>query len=168
VLGGLYKGRLQVDEPVLNIVNGQIMPNFRLPDAAGMSHQAWDFRNRRNLVLIFTGEDSPERTAQVGALLQQFDDLWDEVESNTAVLLVISPRQPRKGNRPHWLNLLDQDARLHRDIGAVDQQGRSVFAAVVADRFGEIMQTYLEKADEFPTARTMIEWLEFIELQCPE
>ncbi len=106
----------------------------------GRAVQVYDFRGRRNLVLIFTGADREE--ALLSALRASAADLKEE---EAAVLIA------------------DPTGDLRRYYGAVDHS-----ALYITDRYGEIFFVAQAPARALPGVKEILEWLRFINAQCPE
>jgi peroxiredoxin len=65
--------------------------------------------------------------------------------------------------------LSDGDGRIHREVGASDEQGHAAAAAYVIDRYGEIFAIYRTRDGQaLPNAAEILNWLEFVNSQCPE
>jgi len=65
--------------------------------------------------------------------------------------------------------LVDSDAHIHRRVGATDAAGQPAPALFVTDRFREIYATYVSaKGSALPSAKEIMDWLLFINIQCPE
>jgi peroxiredoxin len=65
--------------------------------------------------------------------------------------------------------LADEDGRVHATLGAMAEDGSTVPALYVADRFGEIYSAFRgEGGVPLPSGEEVLTWLRFIEHQCPE
>src|SRR5438094_97027 len=65
--------------------------------------------------------------------------------------------------------LVDDGAHIHRNVGATDAAGRPAPAVFVTDRFREIFAAYLPgHGAALPGAKEILDWLVFINIQCPE
>src|SRR5207302_1625889 len=63
----------------------------------------------------------------------------------------------------------DDGAHIHRNVGATDAAGRPAPAVFVTDRFREIYAAYLPgHGAALPGAKEILDWLVFINIQCPE
>ncbi len=149
----------------------------RLPDVALLAPDgavvcASDYRQRRNLVLVFLGNPAALRSLP---LLQDLAEHYGTFQSATAEVLAVirGPAAAAEGlGRQLHLPfpvLADPDGGAHRAFGAEDADGRPRPAVFVADRFGEVYHAErpAERADR-PTARDLLGWLDYIEMQCPE
>jgi hypothetical protein len=58
---------------------------------------------------------------------------------------------------------------VHRSLGALDRSGVPRLALYVTDPYGEVFAAWRTLAgDASPTAQEILDWLEFINRQCPE
>jgi peroxiredoxin len=130
-----------------------------------------EFRGRRNLVVVFTGEGSSLRSHELlralGGRYQEFQD-----ENAEIVIIVAGPsndaaRVQRDDKLPFPV-LADEQSTWHRALGAIDSPGRSSGAGCIADQYGEIYAALPCSDDKCPSADEILEWVRFIELQCPE
>jgi peroxiredoxin len=96
----------------------QMAPDFVLPSSKGLHYQLSQWRGRRNLVLIFTGNG--ESSTQV--LLRELVSRQTELEEEETVVLVI----------------------LHGDIAAAEvlSAKESLPFPVLADEAGDVQQRY--------------------------
>lgn len=149
------------------------MPDFRLPSAEMEPVQTSDYRKIRSLVLVFVGECSP-RTAT--NLLSDLARHYAEIARESAEVLVVVRGTPaaaaqfKKRDDLPFPVLADEDGQVHRDYGAMSQDGRSVCEAVyVAGRFGKVyLSSRACDGPPLPTAQGILSWLYFIESKCPE
>ncbi len=124
-----------------------------------------DYRQRRNLVLVFLGEPADRSSLPV---LRDLAGHYAAFQSATAEVLVVV-RGPagdadalRRRLRLPFPVLADPAGAAHQVFGARP-------AVFVADRFGEIYHAErLTGRADHPAARELLEWLDYIEMQCPE
>jgi peroxiredoxin Q/BCP len=156
---------------------GQLIPNFRLlavnrPGQLG----PWDYKQHRNLVLIFFRSAECQKCKQ---LLQEIAKHYGDYKEQETEVLAIS------NDEVDSLRRLAQDLALPFPVlsdsdGTVTdlylnqteqvQIGRAFEAAIfVADRWGAIFTCKIVENDhELPEEVEIRDWLEFIELQCEE
>jgi hypothetical protein len=114
----------------------------------GQPVQLSDLRGRRNLVLIFAGTDAEE-----GRLISELQACGEAVREEEAVAAVFAAADP--------------DARAW--YGALAGDGTPRAALYVSDRYGEIyFAAHPERGQALPSAAEVLEWLRFINAQCPE
>jgi peroxiredoxin len=142
---------------------GQSLPDFSLMSTDGERAQLSDFRNRRNIVLILAGASGDELLDAIGRDHRKF------LQEETEVIAVLRPNRGEAQalkQRKGWefLVLVDPDGTVHCRLG-----GERSLAVYVADRFGEIFWACRTvEGHTRPTAKEILEWLQFINIQCPE
>lgn len=141
-------------------------PLFVLPSTAGGTSGPGALRSKYNAVLAFlaAGPGAEE-------FLQGLASVYAEVLASQARVLVVVP-----------LSLVEADALARKlalpfplladDGGKTTRRmlGESHHAALcVTDRYGQVFSLELAVApSELPPLRSAIDWLEFIQIQCPE
>jgi peroxiredoxin len=149
---------------------GEIFPAFTLPGSDGSPVALEELRARANLVLVFAGDEVGG--SAVTGLLEQLRTRRRELEAEVARVVVVAAARPG-ANRPRDADafpvVLDEGARVHRQVGAADGADNPAPAVFVTDRFREIFAAYLPRqGSALPDAQAIIEWLVFINIQCPE
>jgi peroxiredoxin len=148
---------------------GETFPAFELAALDGSCVLLENYRGRKNLVLVFAG-DAPAH-GPVAQLVESLDARKDELVSEAAqVLVIIASRpgvSPERGPRA-FPTLLDHRARIHGSVGAM-ANGAPAPAVFVTDRFREIYTAYgSSHGSALPDAKDIMDWLMFINIQCPE
>jgi peroxiredoxin len=148
---------------------GDRLPDFSLPSTLGRPIRVSDFRNRTNLVVIFS---NPEQLEAILPCLAELDQAAPElIEENTQVILVLPIALERAENLKDRFDLnfpilADEHGHVIDDLIHVHQPGTEVY---ILDRYGEIFAVErIETADRFPPANEIIDWVRFIEIHCPE
>jgi len=140
---------------------GEIFPGFTLPAIDGSSVFLESYRGRSNLVFVFAGDKMEELAAR-----------REEFTLEAAqVLVAVTSRPAAVAQRGRWTFpvLVDDGAHIHRNLGASDAVGRPAPAVFVTDRFREIFAAYLPgHGSALPGAKEILDWLVFINIQCPE
>ena len=149
---------------------GEIFPGFTLPASDGSSVVLESYRGRTNLVVVFAADKMDE--SPVAMLLEELVARREEFTLEAAQVLVAVTSQPAAvAQRGRWTFpvLVDDGAHIHRNVGASDAAGRPAPAVFVTDRFREIFAAYLPgHGSALPGAKEILEWLVFINIQCPE
>lgn len=148
---------------------GEIFPRFTLPGLDGSAVFLESYRGRRNLAVVFAADVIDE--SPVTALLRELRWRAEELTAEAAQVLVIvtSPSIAARRGPKVFPTLLDAEGRIHRDVGAINAAGRPAPAVFVTDRFGEIFAAYVPgHRSGLPSAKEILEWLVFINTQCPE
>ena len=147
---------------------GQLFPDATLPTRDGGTIALESFRPKWDLVMVMLGADGvPPEIAQ---LLDALAAARADVESDGGKVLAVSASPPPVAEW-HWPFplLLDTDGRLHKRAGAVDAAGRPAPALFTTDHYREIYGAMRPgEANSGLSARAVIEWLLFANIQCPE
>lgn len=149
---------------------GELFPGVTLPDLAGAGIPLESYRGQANLVVIFTGGslDNDRVTALLEGLAARTEALTYEAAQVFVVVPWSRSPVPRR-RRWGFPALVDDGAHLHLRMGAADPAGRPAPAVLVTDRFREIFAAYLPgRGSPLPGANDVLEWLAFINIQCPE
>jgi peroxiredoxin len=151
-------------------LRGQIFPAFTLPGMDQSPVMLEGYRARANLVLIFAGGALGQ--PPVAGLLEELAARAQTLRAELAQVVVVATSWPAADLpcvQEAFPVALDEDGRVHRRAGATDAAGRPAPAVFVTDRFREIYGAYLPgHGSELPSAQAIIEWLVFINIQCPE
>jgi peroxiredoxin len=148
---------------------GEMFPEFVLPTIDGAPVDLERYRARSNLVIMLAGD---ERGPATTSLLIDLVALKAELAAEVAqVVLVLATRADATRRSEPWPFpvLVDAGALIHHRIGATDALGRPVPALFITDRFREIYAAWMPAEHAvMPSATEVMEWLEFINIQCPE
>ena|SRR5690348_17482914 len=69
----------------------QIIPAFTLPGGDGMPHSPWDYKQRENLIVLFTPDiKTDEGRALLTTYAQYYKDFREEACSILAIRLILS------------------------------------------------------------------------------
>lgn len=149
---------------------GRLFPDATLPTLAGTSLSLDSYRAQRDLVVLMLGGGSLPPAASY--LLAQLTDLRAELEMEESQVIAIVADVPSHwvGEWPYPFPLaFDADARLHHRVAAIGDADQPEVALYITDRYREIFAMLFLGEDDWPTdARSVIEWLTFINIQCPE
>ena len=156
---------------------GSMIPSFNLPVANRQGCLGpWDYKQRRNLVLVFFHADHCQDCRK---LLLELSAGYRDYQRLEAEVLAISQAEVETLRRlAHDLGLpfpvlSDRDGRVfdayfvgHERAAKADPHDVGVF---VADRWGSIFTTKIAgRGHAMPDESEIREWLEFIEIQCEE
>jgi peroxiredoxin len=141
-------------------------PGYRLRDfsikATGREARLSDYRGRSNLILVFSG---PRADSD---LMRQLACSCDKIREQDAEWLVI--RSGEAISSIEWQVPIpvfaDSDQGIYRDYGLLAPD--PIPAIFIADRFGELIASYLGAEVRNATTDSILKWLEFINSQCPE
>lgn len=148
---------------------GEMFPGATLQDIDGSTIVLESYRGQTNLVVVCAADKMEERP--VAVLLEELAARKDELTSEAAqVLVAVTSRPgaaPERGRLAYPV-LVDDGAHLHLSVCATDAAGKPAPAVFVTDRFREIFAAYLPGRDSLPGAKDVLDWLVFINIQCPE
>jgi peroxiredoxin len=140
---------------------GTTLPCWQLPEASGRMVRYGDFRGRRNLV-VFLGHP-PGCEACEGMLRELAAGYGELIAEEAEVLAILQVNQEEAAGLKARLDL---PFPLLTDAGGILGGGPAI---AVVDRYGEVFTSV--RADDghlFPSMKYILEWLGFIEVQCPE
>ena len=149
---------------------GQMLPAFSLPSSDGAVIHLSDFRQHKDLILVFlSGKDSD--LALLRGLARD-DDLFAEQDAQVIAVVRGGPARAvkikRQLNLPYPL-LIDADGRVFDIYSPMDSKGETRLAIYVADRYGEIFYSFLDDGGApIPSVKDLLDWVIFAEAQCPE
>lgn len=149
---------------------GRRFPDLELTMASGRCVHLSDYRGRSNLVLVFAGHQ-----AATAELLSEMAKSYEQLKGQEAEIIAVAQCPKHEcGRIEQQLKLpfsvfSDEDGHIHREVGASDQLGHASAAAYVTDRYGEVFALYRTRDGQaLPGATEILNWLEFINIQCPE
>jgi peroxiredoxin len=151
-------------------VKGQLIRDFELTSTDGRKISLSDYRGRSNLLLVFADGRSRSLKFLTGAA-KGYDKIQEEQAEVLAVVQGTSGKAARVKDeaRAKFPVLVDKDGRIHRLLGAQDRRGQPEMAVYVTDRFGEVFAAFRESEKQaMPSVQEILEWLEFVNSQCPE
>lgn len=138
-----------------------LIPNYTGTNGRGEKVQLHDYRHNKNLVAVLT---TAKGYGNATSLLAELAARYDEFRTEEAEIVLML----RNGSGEPVPAALTWPfpALVMKDRTDLQPPAPTIY---VADRFGEIFATYpLTAAASLPTADDLLEWLHFIELQCPE
>lgn len=146
------------------------IPDFLLPSTDGKMTSPHMYRMKQNLLLVFVHY---YQCAFCYPLLSDLKKNYSEIQRlNTEVLLIVSGDERLiKNLQHHWMLpfpiLSDADEHVTKQYLNVNIQHRP--ALMLIDRYGVVWKYYITGIDmmEFKLQH-ILQWLEFIEIQCPE
>lgn len=151
---------------------GEIVPDFALFSTGGARVRISDYRGKRNLALIFCGTGCSE---SVRSLLCQVSELYSEfVAEEAEVFAVVRGAGPeaehleRSCALPFHV-LVDKEKHAHDLFGAPSLGRDSLPVVCVVDRYGEVRHVLRgAQVQGSCAAQDILEWVRYINLECPE
>lgn len=159
--------RKQAPRPIISgPASGQRLHAFTLPDSTGHPVQLWQYLQRSNMLLFF---HHGMNCAACEAFLLALAVHREAYRQEETVVLAIGPDEQASNEqmaaqlgRPFPF-LSDREGRI------IAQQGLALPSLIIADRWGDIWAAWLGGAThQFPSEQDILQWLSFIEIQCPE
>jgi peroxiredoxin len=145
---------------------GGRVPLFYLPTVGGGQSGPASLRSKYNMVLVFI-EGGTAGEAYLAALAAAYPD----IQANQARTIAVVPTSMEaatalsdKLKLPYTLLADEGGAATSRVLGEGNQA-----ALCVADRYGQAY--YVELASttaSLPSVQTALDWLDYIQIQCPE
>ncbi len=156
-------------ENALKLELNSPVPVFELPSSLGRDIQSWEYKQRKNIVILFLflGDH------RMREILQSFADNYDQYSSqNTEILAIMTGDQKEIDRLKEELNL---PFPILSDIsGTVTNKYTQIIdkcplpSVFVIDKFGILYYQSILEENEFFKQDKIFEWLDFIEAQCPE
>ena len=146
----------------------QLIPPLTARTATGDTVRAWDYKQKKSLLIAFLHADCPLCQAFVARLASRNAEF---VERDSAALLV-SLEPPRWGVQatPQVVVVSDTNGRAAQDYLGTDAFGPMGLARVglfIADRYGELFaQWEARDADGLPPLADAFKWLKHTQLGC--
>ena len=143
-----------------------MVPLFYLPAVGGGQSGPASLRSKYNMVLVFV-----ERGVEGEAYLQALSAAYREIQADQARALAVVPlpledaaRLAARLTLPYALLADDGGATTLRMLGEGNRA-----ALCVADRYGQAFYVELAPtAASLPSVQTAMDWLDYIQIQCPE
>lgn len=148
-----------------------MIPPLTLRQTDGRMIRAWDFKQKRNLVIAFldVGCSICER------FLRTVTAHAEEFRQREAVVLLVFLQQPGPsacGNLPAeiiaGMDVSGSSARRFLGEDALSTPGLARRGVFVTDRYGELYDQWIAEEHEFPAVQEILSSLDGIELACDE
>lgn len=150
----------------------QMIPPLTARTAAGQIVHAWDYKQKRNLVVLFLHAEC----RRCEEYLLRFAEAGAELAALEAVALAVFPAAVPAGLAERLpssvLAATDMSGRSQRAYLGEDTfgpAGLTCTGAFVADRYGELYAHWsAADADGLPASGEILSWLRQIEIACEE
>lgn len=158
-----------MNETMTVIRPGQVLPDIALPAAGGAVTRLSSYRGRRNLVLVFAGDAGCEGCRD---LLRALAGAYAEVQQEHAEVVAVlrgplrQADEVARAERLPYPVLADEDGLAHAAYGL--PEATTDGAVFISDRYGEVFAVYDLSKTPHPSADAILDWLRFIQVQCPE
>ena len=146
----------------------QLIPPLTVRTAAGDTVRAWDYKQKKSLLIAFLHADCPLCQAFAARLASRNAEFVER----DSVALLISLEPPRWGvqTTPQVVLASDTNGRAAQEYLGTDSFGPMGLARVglfIADRYGELFaQWEARDADGLPPLADAFKWLTHTQLGC--
>jgi peroxiredoxin len=127
-----------------------------------------DFKGRSNLVVILT-DNLDERL--LDAIAQSYPEVTLREAHVITVLKCKATEAVHARDSRHWPFdvVADLEGALHREFGSENESGAVGMTVCITDRWAEVFFVCRTvDGDSAPDIKDVLEWLTFIDYQCPE
>lgn len=150
---------------------GKMLPYFELSETGGRKIKTWDFRGRRNLLIVYISDPNRE---QGWNLVKPLNLIYPQIQKEETEFLVIvrsaldQAKTLKQALGLHCPVLADEDGKVGQifSLGKKGQEEPPII--IITDRYGEIFFENASQPRTTPTVNEILEWLRFVESQCPE
>jgi peroxiredoxin len=157
------------EQPAPILQTGQILPAFTLPGADGMPHSPWDYKQRENLILLFTRSSTSSETR---GLLRAFATAYTSFREELCALLAITPNPVLNNTAAHealhlpFPLLADPDSTVISRYTFWDDKSCHP-ALILADRYGALYQQWIvDREAALPSISELLETLRYLNSLC--
>ena len=151
---------------------GQLMPDYIFTTLAGRRVPLSSHDRRYSLVMVFADGAS---CAPCTSLLAGLARRYEEFKSVHGEVLAVVHRSLEEASaltlseRLPFQVVVDADGEVHRTVGAVAADGGVPLVVYVTDRYGYIYQVFrVAEGEDAPTPDEILDWLQYIDIECPE
>jgi hypothetical protein len=149
----------------------QLIPPLTIHTADGRNVRAWDFKQKRSLVIVFLDVNCGPCEEFLRHLAQRAADL----AAKDAIALVVFLEPPVRGfgeRMPAGViigsDMSGRSARAFLGEGAISTGSRGGRGVFVADRYGELSAQWIAAQHEFPAIEDIFTTFRGIETACEE
>jgi hypothetical protein len=149
----------------------QLIPPLTFHSPDGRTIRAWDFKQKKNLVIAFLDTDCAMCADFLRALAARAADLRERETVALAVYLAAPPAALTDSLPKEIIAGCDMSgysARAYLGDDVFSARGLVLRGAFVADRYGELFAQWPIAAHKFPALEEIISSLNQIEMACEE
>jgi|SRR5215469_4649929 len=149
----------------------ELIPPLTIQTPEGRTVRAWDFKQKKNLVIAFLDAGCEVCEEFLRALAQRSDDLGEKEAVVLAAFLEPVRFGLADGMPPEIILGADVSGRsIQRFLGdgAIASRSRGGRGVFVADRWGELSACWIAQQHEFPSLGEILANLEHIRIACEE
>ncbi len=150
----------------------QLIPPLTAHTPAGQTVCAWDYKQKKNLVIAFLHARCPRCAAFLGKLAARAAELAER-EAVALVVLAEAPTALATENLPAQVvvaaDMGGRSQRAYLGEEAFGPAGQERVGVFVADRYGELYAQWIARnEDGLPGVGELVEWLGQIQVACEE
>lgn len=150
-----------------------IIPAFTLPGTDGMPHSPWDYKQRENLVLLFTSSATSTDSEGRG-LLRAYARQYSDFRTETCAILaitadpVITNLETQEALRLPFPLLSDPQGNVIARYTQWDSPTKRLAPSIVlATRYNSLHRQWIAKHEaELPPISEILEWLQYLNRLC--
>jgi hypothetical protein len=150
----------------------QLIPPITAQTATGRTICAWDYKQKKNLVIAFLDASSPVCEGFLQQLAAEVTRLA-ELDAQALVIFSEPPPAALSGSMPKEILLVAEmsgrSARVYLGDESLAPAGQTRWGIFVSDRYGELHAQWLPGNNAaFPAVEEILDWLWRIEITCEE
>lgn len=160
-------------KPLLKLEVKKVVPWFELISNQDKRISVWDYKQKKNLIILFFRNSDSQSSQKY--LLELNIGYKDFIDLKTEILAITSDnlKNLRKFASRHGIffpMLSDENGEVINRYTYKDDSDKYPMPSVfITDRFGALYyQTIARDESELPSKSELLDWIEFIERQCPE
>jgi len=147
--------------PEYGFERGRCLPDVEVVTIGGVRKRLSDFKGRKNLLVILTGEDGAGLPAAMATAAA-------DINRNEGHVIVILPYPSPEALRWPFDVVADPDGTIRRKFSSADSR-EPCLSVFTTDRWGEVVfACQTGRGDPAPGAADLLDWLRFVDQQCPE
>jgi AhpC/TSA family len=151
--------------------NRTLIPPLSLHTPGGRVVRAWDFKQKKNLVIAFLDSDCPACETFLDRLSQHASDLRAK-DAVALMAYLVSPSDRVTGSLPAEIvagaEVSGRAARAFLGEDALSSSGLAQRGVVVTDRYGELFAQWSARTHDFPAVGEILGWLDRAEWACDQ
>jgi AhpC/TSA family len=149
----------------------QIIPALNLHTPDGRTVRAWDFKQKKNLVIVFLDLECAPCEEFFRALAARAGELREK--EAVALGAFLSPLPERLSHSlPEEIiagaDISGRGASAYLGDDAFASRGLARTGVFVVDRYGELFAQWVSPGHKFPTPEEILSWLDHIGMACDE
>ncbi len=149
----------------------KVVPDFILPAVGGNQMSPRDFKQKCNLVIVYLNLDQCAGCVNYLRDLANNYHVYQELEAEIIAVCPgsVSDLQSKVGTLGAPFPVLADEQGQVGQLYLDSQGGGQVGGVFVTDRFGALRSILLARGEtDLPNQQTILDWLNLIELECPE